>query len=121
MRRMRKYSVGILSSVAAFTSSLCCVLPLLVVLTGLGTGAFMMVTSRYRIIFLPAGVLGVAVSYALYLRERQRCRTQACQIIGARLNLVMLILSTLVVVAALLLDFFPDATASIFQQLHEQH
>lgn len=100
---------------AAFVASLCCVLPLLVVLTGLGTGAFMVTTMRYRAIFLPAGGLGLLTAYVLYFRERRRCRTVSCRFIGSRLNLVMLVAATVVIVAALALDLFPDATAVLMQ------
>lgn len=44
----------------AVPSSLCCVLPLTVIVLGLGSGAFMAVTMRYRWLLIPAGVLGVA-------------------------------------------------------------
>ena len=60
---------GIVSFSAAIVASLCCLLPLAVVLLGLGSGAFMMVTMQYRSIFLPAGVVGVALGYLLYFRE----------------------------------------------------
>ncbi|MBI3092575.1 MAG: hypothetical protein HYY96_18100 [Candidatus Tectomicrobia bacterium] len=112
---LRAFGVGAVSLGAAFVASLCCVLPLLVVLTGLGTGAFMGTTMQYRSIFLPAGVFGVLGSYALYFRERRRCRAVACRFIGARLNLVMLLGATLALLAALALDLFPDATAALLQ------
>ena len=37
-------------------SSLCCVLPLAIVLLGLGSGAFMATTMKYTAIFVPIGV-----------------------------------------------------------------
>ncbi|MBI3456490.1 MAG: hypothetical protein HY002_11965, partial [Candidatus Rokubacteria bacterium] len=67
---LRSSAVGILS---ASVASLCCLLPLVVVVLGLGSGAFMAVTMRYTYIFLPAGILGTAAGYYLYLRERRRC------------------------------------------------
>ena len=51
---------GVVSFLAAVVASLCCLLPLAVVILGLGSGAFMMVTMQYRTIFLPIGVIGVA-------------------------------------------------------------
>ena len=116
MSRIADYASSMLSAAAAAVSSLCCILPIAVVLSGLGTGAFMMTTMKYRYIFLPVGVLGVAASYAMYFRARRQCRTLTCKMVGGRLNLAMLIVTTMIVVAALLLDFFPAATADILQQ-----
>jgi len=44
---------GMVSLASAFVASLCCVLPLAVVLLGVGSGAFMMTTMKYSNIFLP--------------------------------------------------------------------
>ena len=61
---------GLVSFSGAFVASLCCLLPLVVVLFGLGSGAFVMVTMQYRSIFLPIGVMGVAVGYSFILGKR---------------------------------------------------
>lgn len=102
-----------LGVVAAGISSLCCLLPLAVILLGLGSGAFMATTMRYRAIFLPAGVLGVGLGWLLYLREGGRCTSLGCRRAGRPLNLGLLLLATLVVAAALVLDLFPNVTADV--------
>lgn len=107
---------GFLGVMAATISSLCCLLPLAIILLGLGSGAFMMTTMRYRAIFIPAGIIGVSLGWVLYLRERRRCNSLSCRLVGGRLNLVVLLLASLIVVAAVTLDRFPDMTADLLMR-----
>ena len=107
---------GFLGAAAAIVSSLCCLLPLAIILLGLGSGAFMMTTMRYRAIFIPAGIIGVSLGWDLYLRERRRCTTMACQMAGGPLNLGLLLLASLIVVAAITLDRFPNMTADLLMR-----
>jgi hypothetical protein len=51
-------SAGVTAWVGAVLSSLCCLLPLAVIVLGLGSGAFMAVTMRYRWLLIPAGIIG---------------------------------------------------------------
>jgi hypothetical protein len=74
---------GFLGVVAAGVSSLFCLLPLAVILLGLGSGAFMMTTMRYRAIFIPAGVIGVGLGWLLHVREHRRCNALGCRMAGA--------------------------------------
>ena len=90
---------------AAFVASLCCLLPLIVGVLGLGSAALMTATTPYRSIFLPAGVIGVGLGYYLYLRERQRCSSIGCAFAGGKVNLILLLLATGIVTTALVLDF----------------
>jgi len=106
---------GMVSFLAAVVASLCCLLPLTVVLLGLGSGAFMMVTMQYRTIFLPTGVIGVSLGYVLYFREKRRCNSLGCTFVGRKANLALLIFATVVVVVAIILDIFPGLTSEIFQ------
>jgi hypothetical protein len=102
-----------LGALSASVASLCCLLPLVVVVLGLGSGAFMAVTMRYSAIFIPAGILGTAAGYALYVRERGRCDRLGCTMAGSRLNLALLGLSTLILAAAVTLTALPDYTARL--------
>ncbi len=106
---------GIVSFSAAIVASLCCLLPLAVVLLGLGSGAFMMVTMQYRSIFLPAGVVGVALGYLLYFREKRRCNSLGCSFVGRKTNLALLLIATVVVGVAIILDIFPALTSEMLQ------
>ncbi|MFQ5793362.1 MAG: hypothetical protein ACE5JI_23065 [Acidobacteriota bacterium] len=98
---------GAVSFLSAFAASLCCVLPLVVILLGLGSGAFMATTMQYRSILIPTGVGGLALGYFLYFRERRRCRTMVCHMAGSKTNLALLIFSTSVVSVAVFFDLFP--------------
>ncbi len=97
---------GVIGMSAAIVASLCCLLPLIVVLLGFGSGAFMMVTMQYRALFLPMGVLGVSLGYYLYFQKRRRCASAGCTFVGGTFNLVLLSLATVMVALALGLDFF---------------
>lgn len=106
---------GLVSFSSAIIASLCCLLPLAVVLLGLGSGAFMMVTMQYRTVFLPIGMLGVALGYYLHFRERRRCTNLGCTFAGGKVNLALLLFATVIVTAALVLDAFPELTSNILQ------
>ena len=93
----------------------------------------MMTMMRYEWLTLPLGVGGLGGAYALYFRERRRCDTAGCRLVGegaTRLMLslgcrlvgegatrLMLSLATVVVAVALLLKVFPAWTADILQRL----
>ncbi len=95
----------------AVVSSLCCVLPLAIVLLGLGSGAFMATTMQYTSVFVPLGVISVSTGLYLHLRERRRCARAGCSMAGSSLNLLLLSLSVLVVAAALFFTLFPSFSA----------
>lgn len=99
--------------ISASVSSLCCLLPLVVVVLGLGSGAFMAATMKYSSIFIPAGILGTGTGYYLYFRERRRCLRLACRMVGGRLNLALLVISALVLGVSVSLTALPDYTAHL--------
>src|SRR3989442_12091877 len=82
---------GLAAWAGAILSSLCCLLPLAVIVLGLGSGAFMAVTMQYRWILIPVGVLGVGTGFVLYVRERRRCAALGCRMAGRRLPLPVVI------------------------------
>ena len=106
---------GLVSFSSALVASLCCLLPLAIVVLGLGSGAFMMVTMQYRNIFVPVGVVGVGIGYYLYFKEKRRCSSIGCSFVGRKTNLALLVVATLMVASALLLDFFPGLTSDYLQ------
>ena len=106
--------------VSASISSLCCLLPLVVVVLGLGSGAFMAITMRYTYIFIPVGILGTGIGYYLYFRERRRCARLGCPMGGRRVNLTLLLSSTVVLAAAVTLTALPDYTARLIASLDGQ-
>lgn len=97
---------GVIGFVTAVAASSCCLLPLVVVFLGIGSGAFMMTTMKFRPILFPIGLIGLGTSYYLYFRERRRCQTLACTMVGKTFNRVMLTLATLIMLGVIWADFF---------------
>ena len=116
---MRTGSVGagVVAWAGAVLSSLCCLLPLAVIVLGLGSGAFMAVTMQYRWLLIPTGIVGVGTGFVLYLRERRRCATLGCRMAGSRITLGLLIIASLVVTTSIVLDRFPDFTSDLLTRL----
>ncbi len=112
---MRLGSIGasLAAWVGAALGSLCCLLPLSVIVLGLGSGAFMAVTMQYRWILIPIGVLGVTAGFVLYLRERRRCDALGCRMAGSKITLGLLIVASLVVATSVVLDRFPEMTSDL--------
>jgi ABC-type uncharacterized transport system permease subunit len=104
---------GATAWVGAVLSSLCCLLPLAVIVLGLGSGAFMVVTMRYRWLLIPAGIIGVATGFFLYFRERRRCAALACRMAGSRITLALLVVASFVVGTSIALDRFPEFTSDL--------
>ncbi len=111
---------GLAAWAGAALSSLCCLLPLAVIVLGLGSGAFMAVTMQYRWILIPAGVLGVTTGFVLYVRERRRCEQLACRMAGSRITLALLIVASFVVATSIALDRFPEMTSDLLARLNER-
>jgi len=101
------------SGVGAAAASLCCLLPLMVIALGLGSGAFMATTMRYQRLLLPLGVLAVTVGYVLYFRDRRRCQRLVCTMAGSRVNLIALGLATVVLLGEIGLVAFPEAASRL--------
>ena len=95
----------------------CCLLPIALIATGVAGAGLMMTMMRYEWLTLPLGVGGLGGAYALYFRERRRCDTAGCRLVGEGATRLMLSLATVVVAVALLLKVFPAWTADILQRL----
>lgn len=111
---------GLAAWAGAVLSSLCCLLPLAVIVLGLGSGAFMAVTMQYRWILIPAGILGVTTGLVLYVRERRRCEQLACRMAGSLITLALLIVASFVVATSIVLDRFPEMTSDLLVRLTER-
>ena len=114
-------SAGVTAWVGALLSSLCCLLPLAVIILGFGSGAFMAVTMRYRWLLIPAGVIGVTTGFVLYFRERRRCAVLACRMAGSRITLALLVVASLVVGTSIVLDRFPEFTSDLLTHVMNRH
>src|SRR2546422_2082273 len=111
--RLAAVTAGLVAWVGAALASLCCLLPLAVIVLGLGSGAFMATTMQYRWLLVPAGIIGIAVGFVMYVRERRRCDALACRMAGSRITLTLLIVASVVVTAAVVLDRFPEFTSAL--------
>lgn len=111
--RLGSLGAGAVAWAGAALSSLCCLLPLTVIVLGLGSGAFMAVTMRYRWLLIPAGIVGVVTGVVLYVRERRRCDALACRMAGGRLTLSLLVVASVVVTASIVLDRFPEFASDL--------
>ena len=107
---------GLVGFSSAFIASLCCLLPLVVVLLGLSTGAFMIVTMQYRWILMPIGVIGVSLGYYFYFREKGQCASLGCTFVGRKLNLSLLISATLMLGVELAFVLFPVLLSELLQR-----
>ncbi len=107
---------GLISLAGSGIASLCCVLPLTVVLLGIGTGAFMATTMRYTSIFVPIGVVSVGVGVALHLRERRRCSQAGCRMANRTLQAILLGVSAIVVAMAVFFTVFPDTASQLLMR-----
>jgi len=115
--RLAALTAGLVAWVGAALASLCCLLPLAVIVLGLGSGAFMATTMQYRWLLDPAGIIGIVTGFALYLRERRRCDALACRMAGSRITLGLLILASLVVATTIVLDRFPEFTSDLLARV----
>lgn len=97
---------GLIGVGTSFGASICCVLPMTIVLLGLGSGGFMMVTMQYRFILYPLGLFGLVTAYWLYFRRRKVCDAQACRMQGKRWNIAGLVFSTVLMSLVTYEDFF---------------
>src|SRR3989442_5559706 len=106
-------TAGLVAWIGAALASLCCLLPLAVIVLGLGSGAFMATTMQYRWLLIPAGIIGIVTGFVLYLRERRRCDALACRMAGSRITIALLDLASHVVVTTIVLDRFPEFTSDL--------
>ena len=111
--RLAAFTAGVVAWIGAALASLCCLLPLTVIVLGLGSGAFMATTMQYRWLLVPVGIVGIVTGFAIYIRERRRCNALACRMAGSRITLALLILATFVVTAAVVLDRYPEFTSDL--------
>ena len=115
--RVTTLTASVVAWVGAALASLCCLLPLGVIVLGLGSGAFMATTMQYSWLLVPAGLIGIIAGFVLYLRERQRCDALACRMAGSRVTLALLILASLIVTTTIVLDRFPELTSDLLAHL----
>lgn len=100
------YKTGMIGLGAVFGASLCCALPLALILLGLSSGGFMMYTMQFRWVLYPLGLLGVGTAWWLFWREKQRCDALVCKMTGGRINLMLVVSATALMGGVTYVDFF---------------
>lgn len=100
---------------AALLAASCCILPLLLILSGVAGAGLMMTAMRWEWLTLPVAVAGLAAAWAMHVRERSCGEVLPCA--ARRGQLLALCVATVVVVAAMLLRLLPNLSASLVQSL----
>ena len=111
--RLSTLGASAVAWIGAALASLCCLLPLTVIVLGLGSGAFMATTMQYRWLLVPAGIAGIVIGFVLYLSEKRRCDALACRMAGSRITLALLVLAAVVVGMSVVLDRFPEFASDL--------
>jgi len=125
--RLATLGASAVAWIGAALASLCCLLPLTVIVLGLGSGAFMATTMQYRWLLVPAGIIGIVTGFVLYVREKRRCDALACRMAGSRITLMLLVLAGFVVGTSIVLDRFPEFTSDLLAHVmngdapHQDH
>jgi len=102
-----------LSFLSMIAASSCCLPPLILLgltLIGVGTAGVAGLSSTLGSLkwyILPFAIIGVAVSYGLYFREKKKCSSGTCRMGNEKLIKSMLILSTVVVFGFLAWSVYP--------------
>lgn len=125
--RLATLGASAVAWIGAALASLCCLLPLTVIVLGLGSGAFMATTMQFRWLLVPAGIIGIVTGFVLYVREKRRCDALACRMAGSRITLMLLVLAGFVVGTSIVLDRFPEFTSDLLAHVmngdapHQDH
>ena len=77
--RVVALTAGLVAWVGAMLASLCCLLPLAVIVLGLGSGAFMATTMQCRWLLVPAGIIGIVVGWSPCWKAGCRARAALSQ------------------------------------------
>ncbi len=106
---------GKLGIIAAILASTCCVGPILLMILGLGGTALGVALGQYHWPLQIGALIVLAVAWALFFKEKQKCRTAACNTEGKKLTKIILGFVTLIVTGFISLNFVgsfqPDTSA----------
>lgn len=108
VKKKGDFKSTITAVLSGLLASSCCVIPLVVILTGVGGVGFMALARDYQWLTLPFGTAILGYAYYSYFKNRKSCTTGGCEVKRTRINLVTLILSTLVVSFSVLGVIFPS-------------
>jgi hypothetical protein len=112
--RLAALIAGLVAWIGAALASLCCHLPLAVIVLGLGAARSWRRRCSTVGCWSRPGIVGIVAGFVLYVRERRRCSALACRMAGSRVTLGLLVVASLVVTTAIVLDRFPEFTLDVF-------
>lgn len=101
---------GKLSVLAAVTASVCCLGPLILAVTGLGTLGLGIVFTTYHWVFIVLGFAILGTAYVFYFREQKRCTREHCVMVNKRVRMFGLGIATLAVFTFTGLNLYPALT-----------
>jgi hypothetical protein len=85
----------------------CCVLPLVLIVAGLGGSLLTVFLVKYKTYLMTLAVLALLYSWSIYARDARECATRLCEIAGGRFRKWMLGANTAVVVFFLIITYTP--------------
>lgn len=103
---------------SALLASSCCLPPLILLglsLIGVGTAGVAGLSGTLGSLkwyLLPIALIGLGTSYLLYFREKSRCKTAACKMVGKKFTGATLIISTFVVLGFTAWSVYPYVTGN---------
>lgn len=100
---MKAKNIGIFASIFA---SICCIVPLVLILLGLGTLGIGAIIGKYHRHFLGVGVLLILVAWWYYFKEKMSCKLKGCQMENKTKTLVILIIATLIIAFFVALNLY---------------
>lgn len=103
---MKASRLGILSAIVA---SSCCVLPVLLVVAGLGSLGVGSLLGRFHWGFIGVALALLIYAWRVYFKERRRCRAASCEMKSGKTTKWALLVASLIVFTLTSLNFYTYA------------
>jgi copper chaperone CopZ len=107
---MKAKGLGFLS---AFTASVCCIGPLLLILLGLGGLGIGAILGRYHWYFILGGATLLTIAWKRYFKEEKSCKSAHCEMEGKKVTRNVLVLASFVVLTFAGLNIYTYARGSL--------
>ncbi len=101
---MKEEKSGILAGVLGAS---CCVIPLFLIMSGLGGSLLTIFLVKYKTYLMTLAVAAIVFAWVGYVRDARECATQFCEITGGRFRKWTLGANTAVVVFFLIVTYTP--------------
>ena len=104
---MKASRLGLLSAVVA---SSCCVLPVLLVVTGLGSLGVGSLLGRFHWGFIGGALALLLYAWRVYFKKRSHCRAASCEMEGGKTTRWALLVASLIVLTLISLNLYTYAS-----------